>query len=160
MLQTNTPQGLQGICQVPCWLSSPVELPCFCGWEDPNKASPPLVLLLNPPQHFDLFWWKKMKDTFWKSLYIFKFPEILSSTKSQVQVSCLHTLPLLSPYLFSGQGQSAVSLALFGSQLVFGPLCFWVTGRRWPLSLNRAIGILTNTNRPCTRTPLWNIAAL
>lgn len=36
------------------WISLPIEFPCFRGGEDPNEASSSLVLLLCPPQHFDL----------------------------------------------------------------------------------------------------------
>lgn len=32
----------------------PIEFPCFCGGEDPNEASSSLILLLYPPQRFDL----------------------------------------------------------------------------------------------------------
>lgn len=119
----NTPWGLRVICQVPWWLRSPVELPCFCGGEDPNKASPSLVLLLNPPQHFDLFWGKENERHVLKEFVYFHVPRI-SQLNQITQISCLRMLPLLSPYLFSSQGQSAVSLALFRSQLVFGPLGF------------------------------------
>lgn len=49
------PVGITSDPSVPSWLGLPVELPRFCGGENPNEASSSLVLLLYPPQHFDLY---------------------------------------------------------------------------------------------------------
>lgn len=104
-----------------CWLRLPIKLPCLFGGEDPYKTPSPFILLLYPPQHFDLDWKNNVislkKDSFLLSQYTKCHTGLMDFicfrphlTSSAVRLRVLSSIPCLGACLSVSVLQVGVGL--------------------------------------------------